>query len=75
MSDIENQDINEKIQIISRQTDLSESEIIERLKEYNNDHILVIKSYFGITNVTEKSITSINQEIYKQLRYKLQNHK
>jgi len=75
MSDIENQDINEKIQIISRQTDLSESEIIERLKEYNNDHILVIKSYFGITNVTEKNITSINQEIYKQLRYKLQNHK
>jgi hypothetical protein len=75
MSDIENQDINEKIQIISRQTDLSEPEIIERLKEYNNDHILVIKSYFGITNVTEKNITSINQEIYKQLRYKLQNHK
>jgi len=75
MSDIENQDINEKIQIISRQTDLTEPEIIERLKEYNNDHILVIKSYFGITNVTEKNITSINQEIYKQLRYKLQNHK
>lgn len=75
MSDIENQDINEKIQIISRQTDLSEPEIIERLKEYNNDHILVIKSYFGITNVTETNITSINQEIYKQLRYKLQNHK
>jgi hypothetical protein len=75
MSDIENQDINEKIQIISRQTDLSEPEIIERLKTYNNDHILVIKSYFGITNVTEKNVTSINQEIYKQLRYKLQNHK
>ena len=63
--------INEKIQIIMRQTDLSKDEICEKLKEHNNDHILVIKSYFGIKDTPNKQITSINQEIYKQIRYKL----
>jgi hypothetical protein len=65
--------INEKIQLISRQTDLSEPEIIAKLKECNNDHILVIKSYIGIKEIPHKRIESINQEIYKQIRYKLQN--
>jgi len=74
MNDTEETDMNEKIQIIMRQTDLSKDEIIQKLKEYNNDHILVIKSYFGIKHTPHKEVTSINQEIYKQLRSKLQIH-
>jgi hypothetical protein len=74
MNHIEETEMNDKIQIIMRQTDLSKDEIIQKLKECNNDHILVIKSYFGIKPVSQKEITSINQEIYKQLRHKLQIH-
>ena len=74
MDNTEETDMNEKIQIIMRQTDLSKDEIIQKLKECNNDHILVIKSYFGIKNAPHKEVTSINQEIYKQLRNKLQIH-
>lgn len=46
---------------------MSKDEIIQKLKECNNDHILVIKSYFGIKHTPHKEVTSINQEIYKQL--------
>jgi hypothetical protein len=74
MNNTEETDMNEKIQIIMRQTDLSKDEIIQKLKECGNDHILVIKSYFGIKPESKKEITSINQEIYKQLRHKLQIH-
>jgi hypothetical protein len=74
MDNTEETDMNEKIQIIMRQTDLSKDEIIQKLKECNNDHILVIKSYFGIKSAPHKEVTSINQEIYKQLRNKLQIH-
>ncbi len=54
MNDTEETDMNDKIQIITRQTDLSKDEIIQKLKEYNNDHILVIKSYFGIKHTPHK---------------------
>ena len=74
MNDTKEIDVNEKIQIIMRQTDLSKDEIIQKLKEFNDDHILVIKSYFGIKPASHKEVTSINQEIYKQLRHKLQIH-
>ena len=61
-----------KINIILRQTNYTENEAIEKLNLFNNDTILVIKNYLGIQN---KNITpplkSINQEIYKQIRIKL----
>ena len=65
-------DTNELIQIILRQTDYTEEEAKQKLSENNFDHLQVIKKYFGI--VEKKSlapIKSVNQEIYKQLRYKL----
>jgi hypothetical protein len=74
MNDTKEIDVNEKIQLIMRQTDLSKDEIIQKLKEFNDDHILVIKAYFGIKPTPHKEVTSINQEIYKQLRHKLQIH-
>ena len=69
----ENTDINNKVQIILRQTDYSEDEAREKLKNNNYDHILVIKSFLGITEKKAPQIKSINQEIYKQLRQQLSN--
>ena len=68
------EDQQEKINIILRQTDYSENIAREKLIEYNNDHIQVIKSFLGINEKKNcKKMTSINQEIYKQIRKKLDN--
>jgi len=67
----ETSDINNKVQIILRQTDYSEDEAREKLNVNNFDHILVIKSFLGITEKKAPPIKSINQEIYKQLRQQL----
>jgi hypothetical protein len=71
ISFIETEDIENKIQIILRQTDYSQDVAREKLKESNFDHILVIKSFMGIIEKKAQPIKSVNQEIYKQLRYKL----
>lgn len=65
-------ELNEKIQIILRQTDYTEEIAREKLEEMHGDHIKIIKSFLGITEKKEPTkIKSLNQEIYKQLRYKL----
>ena len=71
ISFIESDQIDNKIQIILRQNDYTEEIAREKLKEHNYDHMLVIKSYFGITDKKQPVIESLNQEIYKQMRYKL----
>ena len=71
ISFIETNDITNKVQIILRQTDLSEEVAREKLREANFDHISVIKSFLGIAEKKAPPIKSKNQEIYKQLRYKL----
>ncbi len=65
------EEISEKTQVILRQTDYSEETAREKLKEFNNDHILVIKAFMGITEKKAPTIKSVNQEKYKQMRYKL----
>ena len=62
--------INDKIQMILRQTNYTEQEAEEKLKECNNDYLLVLKKYFGIAE-KQQPVISVNQEIYRQLRYKL----
>ena len=69
--DINIEDINNKVQIILRQTDYPEDKAREKLKEYNYDYILVIKAFLGITEKKALPIKSVNQEIYKQLRQQL----
>jgi len=71
ISFIETEDITNKVQIILRQTDLSEEIARVKLKECEFDHILVIKNFLGITEKKALPIKSKNQEIYKQIRYKL----
>jgi len=71
---VETEKIEEKIQIIMRQTDYSEETAREKLKENNYDEIVTIKSYLGIPEKKTKPMKSINQEIYKQLRTKLNSN-
>jgi hypothetical protein len=60
------------VQLILRQTNYSQAEAMDKLKEFNNDAILVIKSYFGIAEKkAPEKVKSVNQEIYKQFRLKL----
>jgi len=60
---------------IQRQTDMTESEIREKLIEFNNDSMLVIQSYLGIKLNQKDAKTlkksDINKEMYKQFREKL----
>ena len=65
----------EAIGKIQRQTDMTESEIREKLIEFNNDPMLVIQSYLGIKTNQKDAKTlkksDINKEMYKQFREKL----
>ena len=71
---VETDQIDEKIQIVMRQTDYSENIAIEKLKEHNFDEIATIKGYLGINIKKTETVKSTNQEIYKQLRYKLNSN-
>ena len=57
-----------------RQTDYTEEVAKEKLKEFNYDHIAVIKSYLGVPDKKAAPVKSVNQEIYKQLRYRLDSN-
>jgi hypothetical protein len=61
----------EKIQMILRQTNYTITEAEEKLIIFKEDPILVIKDFLGIKDKIVKPISSLNQEIYRQLRYKL----
>jgi hypothetical protein len=63
--------IDEKIQKVIRQTDYDASVAREKLCENGFDEIATIKAYLGITKKKAPLVKSLNQEIYKQLRYKL----
>jgi low affinity Fe/Cu permease len=77
MSDIslvDTDQIAEKVDKILRQTDYTEEIAIEKLKENNFDELKVIMSYFGISEKVNKPIKTLNQEIYKQIRYRLDSN-
>jgi hypothetical protein len=71
---VETEQIDDKIQKILRQTDYSEVTAGEKLKEYNYDEIAVIKAYLGIAEKKAPQVKSVNQEIYRQLRHKLDSN-
>jgi len=69
---VETDSLSNNIDIILRQTNYSEEEAREKLFEYKNDYFAVIKAYLGVKIDTSKpEIKSVNQEIYKQMRFKL----
>lgn len=59
------------IELVMRQTDYTEDVAREKLIHSNNNPITVIKEFMGITEKKTPEIKSVNQEIYKQLRIKL----
>jgi hypothetical protein len=69
--------IDAMIQKIIRQTDYTEQVAREKLEEHHFDEILVIKDFFGILDKKKDtdSTPSLNQEIYKQLRTKMNSSK
>jgi hypothetical protein len=71
---VETDKIEEKIQKILRQTDYSPDLALEKLKENNYDEISTIKTYFGITEKKEPQIKSVNHEIYRQVRNRLNSN-
>jgi len=71
---VETDHIDEKIQIVMRQTDYSENIAREKLKEHNFDEIATIKAYLGITEKKALPVKSVNQEIYRQLRSRLNSN-
>ena len=70
MDELNKDQRNEQIQLIMRQTNYTEEEALNKLIEFNYDVVKTIKSYFNIVEKKEK-VLSVNQEIYKHLRVKL----
>lgn len=58
----------ELVQVICRQTELTSTEAIKQLEEYNFDCIKVLNNYFGIEPVVKKKNSSTNQKIYGEIR-------
>ncbi len=69
---VSNDDLEERIQIVIRQTDYTQDVAREKLAACEYNHIRCIKEYMGITE--KKAPTqnvSVNQQIYRELRTKL----
>lgn len=62
---------NELITIICNQTNYTQDEAKEKLILFDNNYISVIKDFLNIPIEKKKNIESVNQEIYKQIRFKL----
>ena len=61
-------ELEERRDIILRQTTLTRDEAIEKLNIYNNDYIKVIKDFMGIVDKKREKPLTVNQQIYKEIR-------
>ena len=57
ISFVETDKIDENVQVIMRQTDYTEEVAKEKLKEFNYDHIAVIKSYLGVPDKNRRLLS------------------
>ncbi len=75
MSLVETDKIQEKVALVMRQTDYNEEVALEKLKLHDFNEILVIKEYLGVPiKKAATPVKSVNQEIYRQLRTKLDSN-
>jgi len=65
------EEITEKIGIVIRQTNYTPEIAREKLLIANMDHIKVIKEYCGITEKKAPQVKSLQQQIYKEIRHRL----
>lgn len=69
-----NDDLDKHVKIVMSQTNYTQEQSIDKLKLFNCDHMRVIRDYMGIPEKKEKEkVKSTNQEIYKQIRTRLDN--
>jgi hypothetical protein len=69
---VSNDDIEKSVKNIMAQTTYTEEVAREKLRIFNYDFMRVLKDYMGIPEKKEiTKIKSVNQEIYKQIRYNL----
>lgn len=54
--------------IIVSQTNYTPEEASALLEKHNGDYMTVIRNYLGAPPPKQKSIVSVNQEIYRMLR-------
>jgi hypothetical protein len=67
-----NDDINEHLKKVMSYTNYTEEEAREKLQLFNCDYMKVIRDYMGILDKKEeKNVKSVNQEIFRQIRTKL----
>ena len=70
-----NNNMNDNINIVKRQTNYSNEEIINKLKEHNNDIEKIILEYNNINmdDINNEKIKNMsnNQKIFKVIRDKL----
>jgi preprotein translocase subunit SecA len=66
-------DMEEKISFVQRQTNLEREEIRRLLEVNDGDYIQVVRDQYikKKDDQKEKPIQSVNQEIYKQLRFEM----
>jgi hypothetical protein len=68
-----NMDMEEKISFVQRQTNLEREEIRRLLELNDGDYIQVVRDQYikKKDDQKEEPIQSVNQEIYKQLRFEM----
>ena len=72
---VSNNNLEQDVTKIMTQTNYTKEEATNKLILFNYDYIKVIKDYMNIPEKkTEPKIKSVNQEIYKQLRSKLDSN-
>jgi len=65
IQEITDDEIRKLCDIVHRQTDYTISQIMDKLIEYDYNHIDIIKDYMGVVVTKPYKIESIQQEIYK----------
>ena len=69
-----NDDLDKHVQKVMSQTNYTEEEAKEKLRLFNCDYMKVIRDYMGIPDKKEeRKVKSVNQEIFRQIRKKLDN--
>ena len=69
---VSNDVINDLVKKVLAQTNYTEQIAAAKLQEFNYDLMRVLKDYMGIPEKKDiTKIKSVNQEIYRQIRYSL----
>ena len=68
---VSNEELEERIQLVMRQTDYTQDVAREKLTACNYDAIKCIKAYMGISEKKTPAQVSLNQQIYRELRTQL----